>query len=310
MAVDPKIQKIRSGIIGPVNSIPTPFTRTGDIDWNGVRNIIEVGITGGSEVSLLTYGNSQFDFLNDQEVAELTKVLVQQVRGRAVTVASTKRWWTGKVVEFAGYCAGLGVDVLMMIPSDAVNSAENADSINNIVDWYKKASKIIPVMLVGFPRHEILDRLSDEPQICAFKEDGTMEYAVDTLSKYAGRWSFVSGGTYKRHLAQAPFGSKASFSLFSCFAPHVDKEYWNAVKNNNLTEALRVINRYEAPLEELIIKRFQNNWQSVWRAALELNNVASRYLRPPCKSLTDMEMEEVSDALSRIGLLTVGSKKG
>ena len=75
-------QTIKARLDGPVNSIPTPFLANGDIDIDGVRNIIDVGIAGGSEVSLLTYGDSQFDHLSDEEVAELTRCLIDQVKGR------------------------------------------------------------------------------------------------------------------------------------------------------------------------------------------------------------------------------------
>ena len=50
---------------------PTPFLPSGEIDREGVANIIETGITGCSQVSLRTYGDSQFDFLSDDEVAQL-----------------------------------------------------------------------------------------------------------------------------------------------------------------------------------------------------------------------------------------------
>src|SRR6478735_12463919 len=115
---DTQILELRARVQGPVNSIYTTFTRAGALDWPGIRATIEAGIAGGSGVGLLTYGDSQFDFLSDQEVAALTRVLVEQTAGRALTVAATKRWWQGTTIEFARYCRDLGVDLLMMLPSD------------------------------------------------------------------------------------------------------------------------------------------------------------------------------------------------
>ena len=51
--------EIRTLLEGPVTSIPTSFLANGDIDWDGVANIIEVGLKGGSGVILLTVGDSQ-----------------------------------------------------------------------------------------------------------------------------------------------------------------------------------------------------------------------------------------------------------
>src|SRR6478752_3884005 len=106
--------ELRARVRGPVNSIYTTFTRDGDLDWPGIRSMVEAGITGGSEISLLTFGDSQLDFLSDQEVAELTRVMVEQTGGRALTVAATKRWSQRQTLEFARYCKDLGVDLLMM----------------------------------------------------------------------------------------------------------------------------------------------------------------------------------------------------
>ena len=46
-------EDIKALLDGPVNSIPTPFLADGQIDLDGFRSIIEVGISGGSAVSLL-----------------------------------------------------------------------------------------------------------------------------------------------------------------------------------------------------------------------------------------------------------------
>ena len=89
-------EDIKRELRGPVNPIPTPFLADGQLDWEGFRNIIEIGITGGSPVSLLTYGDGQFDFLSDDEVAQLTRCLVEQTAGRALTVAATRFWTDSK----------------------------------------------------------------------------------------------------------------------------------------------------------------------------------------------------------------------
>ena len=111
-------EEIKAQLEGPVNSIPTPFLSGGELDWEGIANIIETGISGGSQVSLLTYGDSQFDFLSDDEVTQLTRFLVDRVDGRALTVAATRRWPDAKAVQFAEYCRAAGADLLMVLPSD------------------------------------------------------------------------------------------------------------------------------------------------------------------------------------------------
>jgi 4-hydroxy-tetrahydrodipicolinate synthase len=295
-AADGRIEELRARVQGPVNSIYTTFTCAGALDWPGIRAMIEAGIAGGSGVSLLTYGDSQFDFLSDQEVAELTRVLVEQTAGRALTVAATKRWWQGTAIEFARFCRDLGVDLLMMLPSD------HATSVAGKIAWYKAVARELPVMLVGYPTHDILDGLLDEPRICAFKEDGTLEYSLDTLIRYGGRWAFITGGMYRRHLAQWPYGCRAFFSWTSSFAPQVAARYWAAVQRGDYADAAAVVTSIEAPVFRLM-QRYPERFQDILRGALELNGVAQRYLRAPRRSLTDGEMEELAAVLAPLGLL-------
>lgn len=292
-----QIAELRARLRGPVNSIYTTFTAAGDLDWPGIRSMIDVGIAGGSKVVLLTFGDSQLDFLTDQEVADLTRVVVEQTAGRALTVAATKRWSQRTTLEFAQYCQRLGVDLLMLLPSDHAFSSEGK------IAWYKATAAEIPVMLVGYPTHDILDALLDTPRICSFKEDGTLDYTLDLLVRYPQQWTYVTGGMYRRHLAEWPYGCNAFLSWTSSFAPAVAQRYWSAVQANNLAEAVAVITEIEAPVFRLI-QRYPDYFQDIVRGALALNGIAQPYLRAPRRSLTPAELAELAAVLQPLGLIT------
>ncbi len=288
-------ETIKDRLDGPVNSIPTTFLSNGDIDWQGVRNIIEVGIVGGSEVSLLTYGDSQFDHLSDDEVTELTRCLMDQVKGRALTVAATRRWPDPRAVEFAHFCRDLGVDVLMVLPSDHSVPAGK-------IAHYRAVAEVMPMMLVGWPPHEILDALVDVENICCFKEDGAVDYAPDTMQKYGAHWKFMTGGGLWRNFTQWPW-RPAFFCYFSSFAPHVAKEYWQAYQDTDVATAGRIIRETEKPFANLAV-HVGGGFQAHWRATLELNGIASRHLRPPMVSATDEELDRIRQPISDLGLVT------
>lgn len=296
MSGSASIAELKDRISGPVNSVYTTFTKNGDLDWPGIRQLIENGIEAGSGISLITFGDSQLDFLSDSEVVELTKVLVEQTRGRALTVAATKRWSTRTATEFATFCKDLGVDVLMMLPSDHAFSAEGR------IGWYKAAAQILPVMIVGWPAWPVLDGVKDEPRICSFKQDGTMNYSIDTLVRYADQWAFMTGGTYKRHLVERPYGASSYFCWGSGFAPHVAREYQTAIESGDFATCARIVREIEVPFFGLL-DTYPEMIQDVMRGALELNGVAQRYLRAPRRSLTDAEMEALSGVLKPLGLI-------
>jgi dihydrodipicolinate synthase/N-acetylneuraminate lyase len=289
--------EIRTLLEGPVTSIPTSFLANGDIDWDGVANIIEVGLKGGSSVILLTAGDSQFFCLSEDEIAELTRFTIDRTAGRALTVAATGIWSTKQAEAFAHRCVEWGVDVLMSVTTFHAQNPEGVAIHNAAI------SKIIPVMLVGYPSHQALDMLIDEPGICCFKEDGPEAYAAETLQKYGHRWKIMTGGTLWRHLLENPFGCTAFMDWSMTFAPHIGAGFWQALCQNDMAEARRITVEVERPLWDLWAD-FRGGWQTMWRAALELSGVASRYLRSPQLSATDEDLERIQPILKQLGLLS------
>jgi len=293
------VQEIRDLLDGPVNSIPTAFTESGELDAEGTRSIIESGIEGGCSVSLLTYGDSQIEFLSDDEVLELTKLTVAQSAGRTLTVAANRRWAQDKTVEFARFCREAGVDMLMLtVGENALGSEDQA-----LAGMYLAVAQVIPVMIVGEPRHSLLDQLADEPRVCSFKEDGAVEYAVATMRRYGDRWKFMTGGGLWRNFTQWPFGCRAFMSPWCNIKPEVNQRYHEAMLGNDLDAAGEVITRLDWPLFDLAAK-YTGGWQTVWRAILEIQGTALRYRRAPMPSATEADLEAIEDDLRRLGVLS------
>lgn len=288
------LAEIRAMIEGPVNSIPTPFLVDGAVDREGVAEIVEIGIAGGSKVSLLTYGDSQFDFLGDDEVADLTKLVVETARGRGITVAATKRWPDKWSVEFARYCVEIGVDMLMVLPSDFCPAAGR-------IGQYRAVAAEIPVMLVGCPPRSVIDAVIDIPNICSFKEDGTEAYAVEMMNRYGDRFSWVTGGQLWRHYTQIPYGCRAWMCWLAALAPDISRRYAEAVRCGNLVAAGKVVKEVEAPFFALA-EDVGGGWPALWRAALELAGVSARYLRPPMVSATDAEIAKIAEKIRALGI--------
>lgn len=290
------IEEIRHLISGPVSSIFTPFERDGAIDWNGVRNIVERS-TEGSNVTLITYGNSQLEYLTDDELATLTRVAVEQSRGRSLIVASSRPWSTQHTVEFASYCKELGTDAIMLYLGEYTRTAAGSE----VVALYKAVAQELPVMIVGWPTHEVLDQLADEPNICSMKEDGTIEYAIDTVANYHAQWQMISGGGLHRHFCLWPSGCQAFMSVWSFLKPEVNHRYWQALQSNDLQTACEVVSQNDNPLFAFTSK-YRGGNQTAWRGIFEILGISSRYRRAPMPSLTDAEMEMLREDIKELGL--------
>ena len=108
-------EETRSHIRGLVLNQPTPFRPvTFEVDVDSLRQNIDYWIENGLLIVLITGGTSDFTCLSDHEIAELTKVTVDAVNGRAIVIAATNSRWLGQTIAFARYCVEIGADVLMI----------------------------------------------------------------------------------------------------------------------------------------------------------------------------------------------------
>ena len=219
----PSLQELRTLLTGPVMSVHTPFTREGAIDYDSLRGLVDRGIDAGSTTMLLTYGDSLYSLLTDDEVADVTRVVAEQTAGRAAVVAADRIWWTGKTVDFARYAREVGADLLMVLPPDWAGSC-TADSY---VAHYAAAAAEIPVMVVtnAFSRSqamglEVLRRLRDDvPGVIAIKDDLVGVFARKMALLLHGHWAIISGGQKQNHFDLVHYGCDGYLSTFVTFAP-------------------------------------------------------------------------------------------
>jgi len=59
--------------------------------------------------------------MSEQEIAALTRFVVERTAGRALVVAATGPWATRQSVAFAEECRTLGADVVMSLPPAQIN---------------------------------------------------------------------------------------------------------------------------------------------------------------------------------------------
>jgi 4-hydroxy-tetrahydrodipicolinate synthase len=290
-------QELRTLLTGPVMSVHTPFTRDGAIDYGSLRGLVDRGIDAGSTTMLLTYGDSLFSLLTDDEVAAVTRVVAEQTAGRAVVVAADRIWWTGKTVEFARYAREVGADVLMVLPPDWAGSC-TADSF---VAHYAAVAVEIPVMVVtnAFSRSqamglEVLRRLRDEtPGVIAIKDDLVGVFARKMAILLRGHWSIISGGQKQNHFDLIHYGCDGYLSTFVTFAPHVTQAYWQAVQTEDWVEAARIIREYDMPYFDYVLDVI-GGFDAALHGTFEHFGLSQRWRRPPYHSLTDEQMEQLS----------------
>ena len=214
-------EEVREKLTGPIASLTTPFTRDGEIDYPGLRKLIDGNLEGGSNSSLLTYGDSLFSLMTDDEIAEVTRVVSEHTGKRGLTVAADGGWWTGKTVEFARYCREVGVDVLMVKPPIWGASG----TVETSVEHYAAVAAEIPVMLVtniwandtakGLRTIEVL--LDKVDGVVAIKDDILGEFVRKMTAMARDEWAVFAGGQKQNHLDIVHYGAVGYMSTFVSF---------------------------------------------------------------------------------------------
>lgn len=299
-------EEVRDALTGPIASLKTPFTRDGAIDYHGLRRVIDTNLEGGSKTSLLTYGDSLFSLMVDDEIAEVTRVVAEQTGSRGMTVAADGGWATDKTVEFARYCQDVGVDVLMVKPPIWGESV----TVDGFVEYYSAVAVEIPVMLVtnvwranpGLGLQTIAELLERVDGIVAVKDDILGLFGRRMTSMAGQRWAVFSGGMKQHHLDLVHYGAVGFMSTFVTFLPRVTREYWDAVECGDWNAATRVIAEHDRPYFDYI-GGGPGGYSAGFQAVQELYGLAGRWRRKPYYSLSDEEMDELRSFFQARGWL-------
>ncbi|MAG36212.1 MAG: hypothetical protein CL878_08205 [Dehalococcoidia bacterium] len=291
-------EEIRQRLRGPVCSVPTVFSRQGEVDHNGIRSIIEHSLANGGEVIMLTWGDSLISLLTDGEVADVHRTVIECVGDRAITIACDNMWGLNQALAFAGFVRDLGFDLYMVRPAEWARG-----TTETLGDYYRAAAREMQVMLVGHVPLGTCELISDEPNILAIKEDAGLDFAHEVLMRWGDRWAMVGGGGIKRHHLLWPHGHCRAWldHWVRCY-PHPSRTYWEAQQRGDTTAAWEMVMRYEVPLRQHMYP-LRMGYDGAKRAMLELYGVAPRWRRSPAPNATDEEMAELRVFLQELGVL-------
>lgn len=283
-------EEFRQRLEGPVCSAPTVYQSDFSLDTAGFRKVIETGVAAGCKVFTLTAGNNQYDRLTYDEIKQLTRLLVEAVAGRGLTIAATGPWWTGQAVDYAHFAASVGADaVQVMLPA----YGEPDLLYRHFIDVAKAGPPSI--VLHGQVPIPLLEKLVSIDSVAAFKEEYPPIYSRDVFDRFGKRLNIFAGGQKGGFLMYRPYGMKAWYSTFSTFAPEVVRRFADAARKGDEPGMVEVVRKYDVP--------FFRKWShGFWRAAMEARGIAKRYLRPPDRSFSDEEVKSANDFLRSLGI--------
>lgn len=294
-------------LAGPIASIRVPFLHTGEIDAAGLAEYVDRCVANDAAALVLTYGDSLYSLLTDDEVEVVTRVVADTLGGRVPLVAADRSWWTGRTVEFARFCRDLGVDALMVLPPDWTRSG----TTETLVGHYEAVATEIPVVLVstymvarGVANSlEIIERVHETVRgVVAIKDDFGGDFGNRMTTAVSDSWAVIAGGSKTLHSQLWPFGAAGYLSTLTPFRPEISRRYWAATTGADAIEMARIIDEVDRPMFD-VLRTAPGGFDAAIHGWCELDGIYERWRRSPYHSLTDAELDALHEQLVGIGLI-------
>jgi dihydrodipicolinate synthase/N-acetylneuraminate lyase len=236
----------------------------------------------GVPIFELTAGNSKYACLTFDEIKDVTKSMIEAADGKGLTIAATGAWSKEQVIDYAHFCKSHEADALQILLPEGVKDEDK------LYTHFLKISQStdLPLVLHGEYSRPLLERLAKIDSIVAMKEDGQLTYYIDRIIGFGDRIEIFSGGAENRYLVGYPYGARAFFSTYTGFAPDKPMQFWDAIRNNDLKQAVTITKKYDYPF----ISRFTHPF---WHATLEYFGVAKRFMRKPFETLPESQLPEI-----------------
>lgn len=302
------IKEIQNALYGPMPSFRTPFTKDGEIDWKAIPQVLEAALAGNPKCLALTAGDSHFECMSNQEIAEVTKRVCEIAVPRTMVITADLNYATARAREFAEFCRSCGSKVFMPLPPDWQKST----SQETLAQHYAAVAEILPVMIVtnrfrlrgdAFGLATMHRALDLSPRIISIKEDNGGRFACDVAEQFGDRCAVIAGGSKRLHLLMRPFGRVASyFSIFMCLKPELAWAYWNHCEEGRIIEAEKFFREVESPLFNACSQQ-SASIDASFHAIYEIYGICGRWRRAPYTVCSDEDVDRLRAILADLSLL-------
>jgi len=229
-----------------VFTIPsTPFDEQLQVDWEGLRRVVDFCVECGAHGIVWPVNASGFASLADEERLEGARAVVEQVAGRVPVVIGTQGVSAAHAALFSRHASEIGADaVIAMAPY--VQKLEDEEAI---LQYYRSISDVveIPVFIQNHTRGSVLSvqtmtRILQEVEHAAYIKEETFpatHQLTQVLAAAGPRLKGVFGGAGGRYLLlEHPRG--VAGQMPGCHVTDVVVRLWNALEAGDGPEAKRV----------------------------------------------------------------------
>jgi 4-hydroxy-tetrahydrodipicolinate synthase len=225
-------------------ALVTPFTRDGDIDEEGFRQVIDYVISKGVTGVVPAGTTGEFSYMRTEERKKLLKLTVDFVDGRVPIIAGTGQHSTKATIDLTKYAADLGCDAALVISPYYLRPADKG-----YYEYYASvASKgNLPLILYNIPQctlgpinTNVVEDLAELDNVVGIKDSsGNVPYLLELIQKLKGKIEVLCGAD-EVFLSAVVAGSNAAIMASANVIPHIWLEIMHLAHENRLEEAAKL----------------------------------------------------------------------
>ncbi|MFI4930328.1 MAG: 4-hydroxy-tetrahydrodipicolinate synthase [Burkholderiales bacterium] len=290
-------------IVGSIVALVTPMLDNGDIDYAGLRRLIDWHITEGTDCVVVVGTTGESPTVTVEEHCEIIRVAVEHARGRVPIMAGAGGNSTHEAIELSRYAKKVGADcTLQVVPY------YNRPSQEGIYRHFRAIAEAvdIPLVLYNVPgrtvadmQHDTVLKLAQIDRIVGIKEaTGNIERAAWLIKQAPPGFSIYSGddGTA---VALMLLGGHGNVSVTANVAPRLMHELCLAAVEGQARRAA------EIQLKLLPVHRqlFCEPSPAPTKWAMSRLGLCGAALRLPMVPLSAAGQAQVEQALREAGLV-------
>lgn len=285
-------------------ALVTPFTSTGEVNYDKLEEILEEQIAGGTDSIIICGTTGESSTMSHEEHLEVIRACCQMVKGRIPVIAGTGSNSTKEAVYMSQEAEKAGADGLLL-----VTPYYNKATQNGLVAHYTTIADAvkIPILLYHIPgrtgvtmKPETIVKLCKEvPNIVGVKEASGNFSAIATMMSMADGCIDLYSGNDDQIVPLLSMGGKGVISVLSNVAPRqthdICEKFFKGDVKGSLEMQLKAI--------PLITQLFCEVNPIPVKAAMNLMGKEVGPLRLP---LTEMEPEHqkaLAAAMKEYGIL-------
>jgi 4-hydroxy-tetrahydrodipicolinate synthase len=281
---------------GVYAAIPTPFSRNGDLDETGLRDMVSYYENTGANGLLVLGTIGEFAMMSEHERRRAAEI-VMGAADRLEIIINAGCASTRETIKMAGYLKDLGVDAVI-----AVEPYFYHPSPEGMAAHYLSVAEEadVPVMAYNIPQFAgnclapgIMDAFGGEERIVGLKDsEGDPVKLVEFIRRAPRDFSVMVGFDPLASYGLCA-GAKGMMTGSASIAPEVCIEIYRAFIEKDLQRAFALQKKLDSVIKAMGVGTFP----SAAKYMLTLKGLPGGHVRPPLEDLSDEQKRLVDDYL-------------